>query len=279
MRHTRSWFGKFGGTPRLSAIALVLALAGHASAQITIDPSESVGSVPGFAGTGLSGNYYYFPNNSIGDLNQGDSLVAGASGPTGTFTTTNVCFPDCINSDAFNTSTGGFASFTNGNATNINYLVPQDQVPTTSFYQTVLQMNGYVAITTPGTYTFSITSDDGSSLTIGGTQIDFDDGIHGNQTVSNSVSFSAAGLYSLAIDYFQNGGGAELDLTAYTPQGTCYLGCQTTAQNNPDANTLFYSNTDLEGAPAPTVGGGLPGLAALGVLAAAALVRGRQRMA
>ncbi len=257
----------------LALVAILMALStGSARAQITIDPSQSVGPVPRSAGTGLDGAYYYFPDSSISDLSGAMDLVSSASGPTGVFSTTNICYPDCLG-NAFDTGSGGLEAFTNGNATNFNYPIPKDQVPTTSFYQTVLDIGGYLAIPTAGTYTFSINSDDGSQVAIGGTLIDVDDGIHGQQAVANDVSFTAAGLYAIAVTYFQNGGGAGLDLTATDSNGNCFFGCP--ADGGAQPNALFYSNS--QGAPAPVIGGGWPSLAACALLGTGALIRRRRQ--
>lgn len=278
MRHTGSICRPFS---LFLGLALVLTLAGTAvrpalsQTLIEISPSQSIGAVPGFAGTGLDGSYYYFPGSNMGSLSDAANLVSTASGPTGIFSTTNICFPDCLG-NPFNTSAGGLATFTNGNATNINYLIPMDQVPTTSFYQTVLDINGYLAIPTAGTYTFSINSDDGSQLTIGNALIDFDDGIHGQQIVSNPVYFSAAGLYAIAVNYFQNGGGAGLDLTATNSAGACFLGCPADG-GGAQPNGLFYSQGQLEGAPAPEIGTGWPSLAFSFALGAGTVIRRRYR--
>jgi hypothetical protein len=143
-----------------------------------------------------------------------------------------------------------------------------------NFFQTVLNISGYLAIPTAGTYTFSINSDDGSQLSIGNTVVDVNDGIHGQQIVSNSVTFGAAGLYAIAVSFFQNGGGAGLDLTATDPNEACFLGCSD-GNGNPQPNSLFYSEGQVNGAPAPAMGAGWPGIACLVMLGAGAMIRRR----
>ncbi len=260
----------------LAGLALVLSLAGTVTrpvmAQTMIDPGQSVGAVPGFAGTGLDGLYYYLPNSNDQNLFDAANDVASSGGPTGTFNTTNICFPDCLG-NAFDTNSGGLALFTGGNANNINFLVSPDQVPN-SFFQSVLTIGGYLAVPVAGTYTFSINSDDGSQLIIGNSVIDVDDGIHGQQIVSNAVTFSAAGLYPILVDYFQNCCGAGLDLTATDVNGSCILGCPAEGGGS-QPNDLFYSAGQLEGAPAPQVGSGWPSLAFFAILGAGALARRR----
>jgi hypothetical protein len=258
----------------LGALALVLSIAGisvrPARAQTLIDPSQNIGAVPSFGGAGLDGLYYYFPNNQMATLADAASLVAGAGGATGTFSTTNICFPDCLGSGTFPTGSAGFMAFTNGNASNIT-----GESPTGSFAQTVLRISGYLAIPTAGTYTFNINSDDGSDLTIGNLSIT-DDGIHGQQTASETITFGAAGLYAIALDYFQNNGGAGFDLTATDPSNNCFLGCPT-AGGGAEPNSLFYSASQIEGAPAPEIGGGMASFACLAVFGAGNLIRRRRR--
>jgi hypothetical protein len=65
---------------------------------------------------------------------------------------------------------------------------------------------GFIAIRAPGTYQFDLNSDDGSALSIGGTNVIDDDGLHALKDVSASVSFLGAGLYSFSVDQFENGG-------------------------------------------------------------------------
>jgi hypothetical protein len=50
---------------------------------------------------------------------------------------------------------------------------------------------GYVDVPTTGSYTFYTTSVDGSSLSIDGTKVVNNDGVHGAQTASGSVSLAA----------------------------------------------------------------------------------------
>lgn len=77
--------------------AAMLVLAPSPRAQNLIPPDESVGSVLDFGGTGLSGLYY--------DNDAGFSSSAGSPAEA-TFTTTNLCFPDC-QGGSFSDGNGG----------------------------------------------------------------------------------------------------------------------------------------------------------------------------
>jgi len=71
---------------------------------------------------------------------------------------------------------------------------------------------GYITITTPGTYTFETVSDDGSKLyfnslyAANGIALVNNDGTHPQQPASGTVNIPLAGKYPIAITYFQNYG-------------------------------------------------------------------------
>jgi ELWxxDGT repeat protein len=69
-----------------------------------------------------------------------------------------------------------------------------------------LRFTGYIAVPVDGTYTFSTTSDDGSTLAIGGTLVVDNDGKHAAQQRSGTIGLQA-GLHAFAAGYFQGGGG------------------------------------------------------------------------
>ncbi|MEP7079832.1 MAG: PA14 domain-containing protein [Ginsengibacter sp.] len=74
---------------------------------------------------------------------------------------------------------------------------------------------GYIRIPVTGTYTFETGSDDGSKLYIntpysfGATPLVNNDGSHGTIYASGSITLNA-GLYPIAITFFQGGGGQEM---------------------------------------------------------------------
>jgi MYXO-CTERM domain-containing protein len=248
------------------ATVLVLAAGHQAQAQTLVDPNSRVSAVPGFAGTGLQGYYYSNANGEIPNfdaaINQSIGPLSGYS-PLATFLTTNVCYPGCYM--YLDDSQGGLAAFLNGNATDIVFADPM-ATPRSTFNNSGLILNGYIAINTPGSYNFSLSSDDGSILRLG----DYTGG-------GNDLLFTAAGLYQIAINFTEDGGGSNLTLTATSDSNqSCFLGCSD-GNGGLLANGLFYSDGQLQGAPAPTIGGGASSLALLGLLGVGALTRRRRR--
>ena len=74
------------------------------------------------------------------------------------------------------------------------------------------QYNGILTIQTAGTYTFKLTSDDGSRLLIDDVVVIDNDGPHPPTAVKGSVNL-AAGSHKFDLRYFQLGGGTDLELT------------------------------------------------------------------
>ena len=225
------------------------AIAPPASAQNMVGPPNF--ALPSYAGDGLSGVYY--------DNLDGFSSAQGSQ-PQASFLTTNVCFPDCQGTE-FTDSAGGLAAFTNGNATGITFL--NGAQPRTTWNNSELDMSGYIAITQPGNYNFLLNSDDSSYLFIQG------------QQVGSLNHFSQPGLYAITIQFFEFGGGSRLDFTgdSLVSGQTCILGCYVGGQLQP--NSLFYSDAQIEGAPAPKIGAGWSGAAVLALFGAAGLIRRR----
>jgi hypothetical protein len=257
--------GKADGSRRRWAIARLAMLAVAASAmfmqpawaQNLIDPSESIGSVPGYAGTGLFGLFF---DNADG-YSQANGSAPGAS-----FQTTNLCFPDCLG-NSFTDSTGGLTAFTNGAATNITFFTSNEPMRLT-WDSSELDITGYIAINTPGTYSFTIGSDDNTNFTIGKSLFQ----VLGGGPQITSDTFTAAGLYPIDVQFFEINGNSRLSITGTDPNGSCILGCY---DGNLLENDLFYSDEQLAGAPAPIVGGGWYGFAFAALLGAGALVRRR----
>ncbi|WP_161596748.1 fibronectin type III domain-containing protein [Chitinophaga vietnamensis] len=91
-----------------------------------------------------------------------------------------------------------------------------------------LLFEGYINITTAGTYYFQLSSDDGSKLYIntpynyGATPLVNNDGLHGTVAQSGSIYLNA-GIYPIAIAYFQKGGGSALSLQWKTGSSGTYV--------------------------------------------------------
>lgn len=71
--------------------------------------------------------------------------------------------------------------------------------------------HGYITVPTDGVYTFSTASDDGSNLLIDGQRVVNNDGLHSLEEKSGSIAL-AAGLHAMTLDFFEKGGGHELDV-------------------------------------------------------------------
>jgi hypothetical protein len=71
--------------------------------------------------------------------------------------------------------------------------------------------SGYLVVAQAGTYTFSLTSDDGSRLRIGETLVIDNGGNHAAQTKTAQVPLER-GTHPITLEYHQAGGAAVLDL-------------------------------------------------------------------
>ena len=68
------------------------------------------------------------------------------------------------------------------------------------------QFTGYLYIETEGTYTFNLTSSDGSRLIIDGNVLINNDGIHGNKTIESTPVYLTAGPHAIEVQYFDDVG-------------------------------------------------------------------------
>ncbi len=77
---------------------------------------------------------------------------------------------------------------------------------------------GYINITTPGTYTFETVSDDGSKLyfntaySAGASALVNNDGLHAANSVTGTVTIPSAGSYPIAITFFEATGGESIQV-------------------------------------------------------------------
>ncbi len=75
---------------------------------------------------------------------------------------------------------------------------------------------GYVQVPSDGTYTFYTSSDDGSKLYIGSTEVVNNDGLHGAQERSGSLALKA-GKHALRVVFFEQWGGELLEVRYQGP--------------------------------------------------------------
>jgi hypothetical protein len=72
------------------------------------------------------------------------------------------------------------------------------------------QFDGYINITTGGSYQFRTTSNEGSRLTLNNIVIVNNDGLHGNVTVTSVAKVLSSGPYPINVKYFEYTGGQSL---------------------------------------------------------------------
>jgi hexosaminidase len=79
-----------------------------------------------------------------------------------------------------------------------------------------LTFTGYVEVPADGTYTFYLSSDDGSRLLIGSDPVVDNDGLHAASEKSGQVILKA-GKHPIRVEYFQAGGGRALQVSYEGP--------------------------------------------------------------
>ncbi|TDC38475.1 DUF1080 domain-containing protein [Micromonospora sp. 15K316] len=103
---------------------------------------------------------------------------------------------------------------------NVDKLMPQINWTTTDEFglsdRFISHAIGNLRAPVDGTYTFRLTSDDGSRLTIGDQVVVDHDGLHGETAKEGSVDLTA-GLHPLFAELFDNGGGQVLRLEWRVP--------------------------------------------------------------
>ena len=79
-----------------------------------------------------------------------------------------------------------------------------------------VRYTGYLNITVDGIYTFSVSSDDGSKLFIGSTEVMDNDGSHSANEAAGAVALKA-GLHRITVLYFDDTEGESLDVSYEGP--------------------------------------------------------------
>ena len=106
---------------------------------------------------------------------------------------------------------------------------------------------GYLHVTVAGSYTFQTTSDDGSAMYLGtlnstasaynfsSTPLVNNDGAHGATTVTSKAVTLSAGIYPIAIAYFQGTGGSSVTAQWKVPGTTSYVAIPASSYGDPMA--------------------------------------------
>ncbi|UII30975.1 fibronectin type III domain-containing protein [Fulvivirga ulvae] len=144
-----------------------------------------------------------------------------------------------------------WALHANGAHPNFRIAVREDYTEDDDYF--AFDFFGYIYITTPGTYTFYTTSDDGSQLWIGGTKVVDNDGLHGSVERSGTISLTA-GAHPITVKYFERSGGHNLQVSYRGPTGSGINKQQIPdsalksgympEQNLPDTPTNLTANAD-----------------------------------
>ncbi|HTI23474.1 MAG TPA: glycoside hydrolase family 3 C-terminal domain-containing protein, partial [Kutzneria sp.] len=105
---------------------------------------------------------------------------------------------------------------------------------------------------TTGTYTFSLTSDDGSRLFVNGQQVISNWADQPPTTKTGAIALTAGQAVSIEVDYFQDGGGSQLNLGWQIPNQDL-LGQAVNAAKAAATAVVFVSNAGSEGGDLPNI--------------------------
>jgi uncharacterized protein YegP (UPF0339 family) len=111
-----------------------------------------------------------------------------------------------------------------GQTPNIDKLVPTIDLSGTVFGIEdffVSEVTGNINIATAGSYTFRLTSDDGSRMRIDDTLVINNDGLHGPTPVEATLTLST-GYHSLRIEHFERAGGQQITLEWRAPGASAF---------------------------------------------------------
>ena len=189
-----------------AVVAAMLLASTHAQAQLMTFSTPNF-ALPAHSGDGLIGDIYAnvpFPAAlSDRDLAFARNYIDAPHTASGSFVAGTVNFPQ---SGATISTSASFADFLGANAATVQdgAMTRSDLLPN-SIHNSIIEFNGffanYIANTT---FTFQLSSDDGSSLSIQNTPVITSDGIHPfGSTGPESVTFGDVGLYAINILYFE----------------------------------------------------------------------------
>lgn len=94
--------------------------------------------------------------------------------------------------------------------------------PMTREEEVALHFTGYLAVDEPGIYEFSLSSDDGSWLKVGGAMVVDNDGLHGADVKTGKVKLDG-GMYTFEVGFFEQGGAQSLNLAWKKPKSTQFV--------------------------------------------------------
>jgi len=263
---------KFYPSVILSGWVVILALAipheGRADLFVFSTPDAPLPTAPG---NGLVGDYYRptggFEAGSIANAN---AYIAGNSADA-TFTSTGIDYAFGSVYGSGNSVPDGtpVSTYLGSDAATLTALPGSPSGETTaqvlanSLNGTMYVFTGYLAITAAQVntvQTFYVGSDDGSALSIQGTQVVANDGDHGFgfTTGGNTAEFTQPGLYAIRFLYYEDGGETGVEF------GSTLAGAGTFGAELPAAD--FYQSSTASAAPEPE---GISLMAIIGAIACA----------
>ena len=228
-------------TTNKNIAALVgLGLLAASPSALAITVSNPVGPSPAMAGAGLTGLYYGQVSNSSLIFTTDCAMdYISKNKPVATFKASEINYPgpgydsacDSVTLGAF---LGKDAATLSKKGVSDNHLEGQ-----------LFEFTGYLNVAAAGTYNFSLGSDDGSRLLIGGKTI-VDNYLPQSFTTRTApVTFTQAGLYRLEVAYFENWGDTGIRLSsdmrsAMTPitTGSFYSAAQIAPTDVPEPGSI-----------------------------------------
>ncbi|MBY0262632.1 MAG: hypothetical protein K2Q20_09830 [Phycisphaerales bacterium] len=186
----------------LAAAAVSCAFAGIAAATVTpstiVPPSARAGAVPTANGTGLNAQIW---RSSASTILSSRQLIASTA-PEARFISMKVNYGPADVWTPLNTFLGTDApSLQTINGGSVN--------GSTMAKSLLFRFQGFIAIRNAGTFDFSVASDDGMELKIGGQTITSFDGDRGFATSTGRANFAQSGLYAIELIYWGNSQGSS----------------------------------------------------------------------
>lgn len=103
-----------------------------------------------------------------------------------------------------------------------------------------------------GTYTFSLASDDGSTLAVGGTTVVDNGGNHAEQTKKGTIDLVQGHQYPVEVRYFNGTQGDQVHL-GWTPPGSDPYAPARQAAKDADVAVVFANDVETEGVDRPNL--------------------------
>lgn len=177
---------------------------------------NAAGTAPWLAGAGAlgfsstNGTFtvrYYEMIGAINNIDAAETMVANSD-----YWRTDRTYPIVATSDIVDfhatSATGSFAN---------DFLFPGHDYAGQDKDRFVLVAEGSIYVPSAGEWTFSVGSDDGFRLRIGGHGVNFTSEFPTGRSFATTLAtfnFPTAGVYSLNLVYFENGGGASVELSS-----------------------------------------------------------------